>query len=281
MKTMIRILGVAAVVAMIAAAVPTAQANCIPGTTFSTYGAGGFFYVNLPAGANNANVVGKFWAKGNNGSANNGPYDDALWLKFDAAYGKWYVSGDTSSGMIGCPNGSNLIMTIELADGSSITAESIETPASAVRWDFSTLATDLTPAPKPRPKVASSSRAGTTVNVQLNSDPQVGGNYGPQGGAVTIAPTYRLAIGSGATDPGSDAALYAAGPAVTPGTPFSFPANCTVPTADQWIAIQTIVDGVPAATVGPRTRINCNPALADPKFKHVDRPARPNPRSER
>jgi hypothetical protein len=65
------------------------------------------------------------------------------------------------------------------------------------------------------------------------------------------------------------------------GTPSPFNADCSNSAVDQWIAVQTIVDGVPSDTVSPRTRVECDPALADPKFKHIDRPTRPNPRSER
>jgi hypothetical protein len=281
MKTMTRILGLTAVLAVAAMAVPTAEANCIPGTVFGTWGGGGYYYVNLPAGSNNANVVGTFWKKGDFAGANNGPYDDSIWLRFYAPTSKWYISGDTSSGMIGCPNGGNLIIQLDLADGSSLTMESIETPATALRWDFSTLQTDFTPAPRPRPRVQTSSRSGTSVNLTINTDAQVGGSYGPQGSAIAIAPTYRLVTASGTADPGTSSAAYTPGPAITPGAPLPTSVDCSNTAADQWVAVQTLIDGVPSATVGPRTRIECDPTLADPKFKQIDRPARPNPRSGR
>jgi len=144
MKTMTRILGVTAVLAVIALAVPTADAACIPAAQFSSWGAGGFFYVNMPPGATNSTVVGKFWRAGDFAGANNGAYDDSLWLRFcsEAAGcpgGKWYISGSTGDipGTV-CPNGGNMILTLEnLADGRTLTLESVETPIEAVRWDFS------------------------------------------------------------------------------------------------------------------------------------------------
>jgi hypothetical protein len=129
--------------------------------------------------------------------------------------------------------------------------------------------------------VQTSSRSGSLVNLTLNSDPQTGGFYGPQGGAIAIAPTYRLVTASGNADPGSGAAAYAAGPAITPGSPVPTSVDCSNTAVDQWVAVQTLVDGIPSQTVGPRTRIECDPTLADPEFKKIDRPARPNPRRGR
>lgn len=281
MKTMTRILGLTAVLAVIAAMAPAADASCIPAAQFSTWGAGGYFYVNLPAGSNNSNIVGRFWAKGNPANDNAG-YDDSQWLRFYAPTSKWYISGSTGDiPGTNCPTGSNMVLTLDLADGSSLILESIETPATAVRWDFSTLGTDFSPAPKPRPRVQSSSRSGTSINLTVNSDAQTGGSYGPQGSAVAIAPTYRLATASGAADPGTSAAAYTPGPAITPGSPLPTSVDCSNTAVDQWVAVQTLIDGVPSATVGPRTRIECDPTLADPDFKKIDRPARPNPRRDR
>ena len=43
---------------------------------------------------------------------------------------------------------------------------------------------------------------------------------------------------------------------------------------NDWVR-EEIVDGVPSEFVSGRTRLGCNPALAEPTFKYVDRPARP------
>lgn len=267
--------------AVIAMVVPTASASCIPASQFSTWGAGGYFYVNMPPGANNNTVVGKFWAKGNFGSGNSGTYDDSAWLKLYGPSGRWYISGATGDpGISGCPSGSNLIIQLDNADGSSLTLESIETSA-AVRWDYSTLNTDFNFAQKPRPQVASSSRVGTSVNLSVNTQPQTGGTYGPQGAAVAVAPSYQLVVGTGSADPGSDAGAYSVIGPIVPGAPVPASVDCSNTATDKWIAIQTVIDGQGSATVGARTRISCNPAMADPDFKHIDRPGRPNPRSGR
>jgi hypothetical protein len=282
MKITMRILGVAAVLAVAALAIPTANASCIPSAQFSTWGNGGYFYVNLPAGANNSTIVGKFWAKGNFGSGNSGSYDDSQWLKLYAPTNKWYISGATGDpGIAGCPSGSNMIIQLDNADGKSLTLESIETPGTAVRWDYSTLNTDFSFADKPRPRVGSSSRSGSSVNVTMNLTAQSGGTYGPQGAAVAAVPSYQLVVGTGAADPGSAAANYVAVGPIVPGTPLPTSVDCTNTAVDKWLAVQTFVDGQGSSTVSARTRIECDPTLADPDFKHIDRPGRPNPRSGR
>lgn len=82
---MTRILTVAAMLAVVAViAAPIASANCLPNKTMTTWGIGGYHYVNLPAGSTNANVVGRFWQAGGRLLANEGTFDDTQWLRFYA-----------------------------------------------------------------------------------------------------------------------------------------------------------------------------------------------------
>jgi hypothetical protein len=147
-------------------------------------------------------------------------------------------------------------------------------------FDLSRFSTDFNLGQKPRPQVQTSARSGTSITGNLVVPAQTGGLY-TLGAAVAATPTYRLVSAAAASDPGGNAALYTPGADVVAGTPSPFNADCSNSAVDQWIAVQTIVDGVPSDTVSPRTRVECDPALADPKFKHIDRPTRPNPRSER
>lgn len=280
MKTMTRIFTVAAMLALVAViAAPIASANCLPNKTMTSWGIGGYKYVNLPAGSNNSNVVGKFWQAGGRSLANEGTFDDTQWLRLYAPTQKWYILGELgTAGVFGCPAGS-LILTLDTASGQNLTVQLDETPAGNA-FDLSRFNVDFNLGAKPRPQVGSSARNGTNVDLSINLQAQSAGIY-TLGAAVAATPAYRLVSASGTSDPGGSAAAYAAGPTLTPGGSTPFSANCSNPAADQWIAVQSIVDGVPADTLGPRTRISCNPALANPDFKHIDRPGRPNPRSGR
>jgi hypothetical protein len=280
MKTMTRIFTVAAMLAVVAViAAPIASANCLPNKTMTSWGIGGYKYVNLPAGSNNSNVVGRFWQAGGRGLANEGTFDDTQWLRFYSGTSKWYILGELgTAGVFGCPAGS-LILTLDTASGQNLTVQLDETPAGNA-FDLSRFNTDFNLGTKPRPQVASSARAGTAVNLQVNVQAQTAGIY-TLGAAEAATPSYRIVSAGGSSDPGGLASAYAAGPAVAPGTPTPFSANCSNPAVDQWISVQELVDGVPSDTLGARTRISCNPALANPDFKHIDRPGRPNPRSGR
>ena len=279
MKTMTRILGVTAAVAVVALAASTASANCLPNKTLTSWGGNGYFYINLPAGNDNNTVVGRFWQKGGRALANEGTFDDTQWLRQYTGNGKWYILGELgTAGVFGCPTGP-LIVTVDTAGGQNLTIELDETPAGFA-YDLSRFNTDFTFGQKPRPQVQTSLRTGTSIGGNLVVQAQTGGLY-TLGAAVAAVPTYRLVTAVAASDPGGAAQFYTPGVDVVAGTPSPFNADCTNPAVDVWIAVQTIVDGVPSDTVSPRTRIECDPALADPKFKHIDRPARPNPRSER
>ncbi len=261
---------------VLVATMSPARANCLPNKTLTSWGVNGYFYVNMPAGATNANVIGRFWQAGGRALANEGTFDDTNWLRLYGPTQKWYILGELgTAGVFGCPAGS-LIVTVDTLSGHSLTMQVDETPAGNA-FDLSRFNTDLDFGTKPRPRVMSSSRAGTVVNLQLTVIARTAGIY-TLGAAVAATPTYRLMSAFGSSDPGGLASAYTPGPAIVPGSPTSFPVDCSNPAGNEWIAIQEIVDGVPSDTVSPRTRLNCNPAMADPEYKQVDRPVRPERR---
>ena len=268
-----------AAVLVLAAATQAARANCLPNKTLTSWGSDGYFYVNMPAGANNINVIGRFWQTGGRAIANEGTFDDPQWLRLCPAEScgteKWYILGELgTAGVLGCPAGS-LTLTVDTLSGHNLTVELDETPATFA-FDLSRFGTDLSFGAKPRPVVRSAHREGATIVLELGIDPQSGGIYS-LGSAVAAAPTYRLMSATSASDPGPLAATYTPGPIITPGTLVPFNMDCTQPGLDQWLAIQTIVDGVSSDTVGQRSRLSCN-ILAEPEYKHVDRPVRPERR---
>jgi hypothetical protein len=281
MKTTTRILGTVAALAVVALVAAPANAGCLPNKTLTgwTGSAFGYNYVTLPPGQNNSTVVGHFWQTGNRALANEGAFNDTFWLRPYAAAGpdQYYILGELGvAEVFGCPSGS-ITLTVDTDSGHNLTINVPENPPGS--FDIGAFGDNLSFGAKPRPRVASSSRAGTAVNLSVSTDAQTGGTYG--GGAVAVTLSYRLVVGTGATDPGPDAANYVAGPALTPGSPVSNPVDCANLSVDKWLAVQTLVDGQASDKVGPRTRIECDPTMANPDFKHIDRPTRPSPRSGR
>jgi len=254
------------------------RAGCLPNKTLTgwTGSAFGYHYVNLPPGQDNSTVVGRFWQTGNRALANEGTFGDDFWLRpYPAAgAGKYYILGELGAAEVfGCPAGS-ITLTVDTNSGHNLTIQVPENPPGL--FDLGALQADFDFGIKPRPRVVSSSRSGTDIVLLVTVQAQAGGIY-TLGSAVAAAPTYRIMSAFGNSDPGPSPSAYTPGPTVTPGTPTPFNVNCSNINGNQWVATQTLVDGVPADTVSARTRLNCNPAMADPDFKHVDRPGRPRP----
>jgi hypothetical protein len=282
MKRTIRILGVAAVlVACAVAAAPSANAGCAVPKIFSSWGDGGYFYLVPPPGATDSSLLGRFWTIGNRASVNEGTYADTNWVKFYAPTNVWYINGTLDSPQItGCPTGSMLVL-IQNNDGptaSFVAANQIETPAAQKFYDYSTLATHFTMVPIPRPQVVSSARVGSSVQMNVNIPSAQSGVYGPNTASLL---QYRIVTRSGTSDSGRAAAAYTPGAVVPANTTTPLSVDCSAVTSDQWVATQLLVDGFPTDLVSAPTRVNCNPALAEPKFKLIDRKPGDVPKRER
>jgi hypothetical protein len=229
--------------------------------------------VNLPAGYDNDTTIGRFWQAGARPLANEGTFEDSQWLRPYPANGKWYILGELgTAGVLGCPAGS-VIVTLDTLGGHNMTAQVDETGGV---FDLTRFQTDLSFGLKPRPTVHSSHREGSLVVLELGIVTQSGGIY-TLGASVAATPSYQLVYLYSASDPGPLASAYTIGPVITPGTLVSFPLDCANPVVDLFLAIQTIVDGVPSDTVGARTRAMCG-HLAEPGYKQVNRPSPPHRR---
>lgn len=284
MKSMIRILGLVAVVATaLVLTVPTADASCPLPTVVSTFGTGGYSILVPPAGTTASNWFGKFWQTGNFSAANSGTTQmvgnpgGVGFIKFaPAPYNTWYISGDLSQqGIVGCPAGQLTFLLQTNTGGTSKFYVRSAAANTSGNFDLS-VGGDLTLVALPRPRVASSSRVGGTVNLNLNVE---GAGSGVSGLPVNIG--YQIVSAASPTDPGRDATQFAGSTAITPGTPTPFAADCSVTASDRWVSTRLVIDGVPIDLVSDPTRVECDPTMADPKFKNIERPARPNPRTER
>jgi hypothetical protein len=273
---MIKISAVLGVAAMAVVLATPASANCIPGKVFNSFQTSSV-YVVFDSSATNDSITARFWQDGARANGNEGTYDDSRWL-LPFGPGVFYISGDLGDADVaGCITGR---MNMLLQSGSQFMfASAPEDPSQAAQYDFSNIgASELTAASVNRPRVTTSSRAGAQVNVTVVVDPPVGGSYGSTAAADTA---FRVVQATGTSDPGAGAAAYTVLGTVTPGVPAPFTVDCTNTATDRWIATQLVIDGGQqnGDLVSARTRINCNPALADPDkgFKVIDRKGAKSP----
>lgn len=276
MRNMIKVSAVLGVAAMAAVLATPASANCIPDKSFNSFNTNSV-YVVFDSSATNDSITARFWQDGARANGNEGTYDDSRWL-LPFGPGVFYMSGSLGDADVaGCIN---TRMNMLLQSGSQfVFATAPETPERPVAYDFSDIgAPELTAASVNRPRVTTSSRAGSIVNLTVVVDAANGGAYGSTA-AADLA--YRVVQATGTADPGAGSAAYTVLGTVAPGAPTPFTVDCSNTATDRWIATQLVLDGGQQVgdLVSPRTRINCNPALADPDkgFKVIDRKGAKSP----
>ena len=145
----------------------------------------------------------------------------------------------------------------------------VETPASSANFDYGTQGNHAM-IPIPRPRVLSSARVASTLNLSVAADSIAGGLYGPN--AANAVTGFRILTASAGADPGRDASAYTlAATIVSPGggaatQPVAL--NCTNP-QDQWLVTQIQFEGgaVLSSAVSGATRVHCDPTIANPKPK--------------
>jgi hypothetical protein len=288
MKSMIRILALAAALAVVGFVAAPAEASCSGSVIVQSFGAGGYSELIFPAGTTATDIVGHFWVTGNRAAINEGTSkivastqaDVEGFVRFDPAFNSWYIFGNLSApGIVGCPSPTDNLTFFIGAKTNNGAFFHVRTAAKNVTGDYDMSAGgNINLVPLPRASVQSSARAGTSVNLQLLAQaPPAAGFSG-----ITVPKGFQYVSAAGNADPGRDGAAYEAGGTLTPGSPSPASVNCSNLTQDRFVATQLVVDGFPISRlVSPASRVECDPSLADPKFKHIDRPARPNPRGER
>ena len=275
MRNASRFLAIVGVAAVVLAVVTPASANCIPAKLASSFNEQGYAYIDMGAGVSNTQVAGGFWAAGAP-SNNNGTYPASEWLFVDLG-GKLSMQANLGDPRVnGCPAGKLVVrLSTTTANPRFLTMTAVEGACgSTSAFDFRCGRADaslIPSAPLPRPRVVTSGRAAGVVNLNLSLDSTAAGNQGDSAGAVQ---GYDIVRASGA-DPGRNAAGWtlvqnvpAAGGGAVPSVPLT--ADCSNPSVDQFFATRLVFpDGIKSDTVSDSTRVNCNPALAEPRFNVV------------
>lgn len=282
MRSKMKLLTVLGVLAFALLVAMPASANCIPGKVFASIDPANALYVYVQMnGGDNDSVTARFWQDGNRSAGNEGSYDDARWLLPFGGPGRYYISGDLGDAdAAGCITGRmNLLLQNNNGGVVDFMFATAAEGTGAAAYDFARIGSpELSSAPLPRPRVLSSSRAGSTVNLNVVVDAATGGTHGDNAAADV---SYRVMQTTGTADPGRGAAAYTVLGTVTPGSPAPFTVDCTNTATDRWIATQLVIDGGQQVgdLVSAPVRINCNPALADPDkgFKVIDRKGAKSP----
>jgi hypothetical protein len=287
------VLGIAGVLAL-AGAVTDASAACNPTKDFKTAFGSADHFLNFPGDADTTiggpALIGRFWQSGARGAANEGVGCPEVTYLLDlggpiAVFGQMGgdILGTGGCDNTGCPAfGSDLITLIQTlsTDGSkAYYAVGKVNDLNLGEYDYGRGGTDWQVAEVPRPRVTMSSRTGGTVTLNLSFDPPAGA-YGQADGYApeSILTGYQVVRFEGTADPGRAPAAWTNIGALIPvgstgATLGGFEAVCGGTTNDVFIAMRPVFDNgqFSGDYVGASTRIECDPAVADPRFKMIDR----------
>lgn len=272
------VFGAAIALMIVGLVAPSVSASCSPDKTASTYnpGTGNFAYWKaLPTATG---LYAKIWDLTANaditGVCNQADGGPGI-LYFGATAGDIGMNISMGNGCAtGCPGNGNTMAvaaTVTGPDGTQfLSTKVVENPSSAVVFDWSTLG-DKPLSPPLRLHVTSSSRVGNNVNLGVSVESVAGFAYDGTAAQVT---GFNIVSGQAATDPGPLAnAPYglrlfipAAGGVAGVG---STSVDCTNTTLPQWVAAQVMTSNGAVKSVSSRIQVNCNPILANPKYKVV------------
>jgi hypothetical protein len=284
-------LGIVATLAIVGA-VTDASAGCNPPKGFTTAFATENYFLNFPADANSViggpALKGRFWQAGNRAGANeSGACPEATYLT-EIAPGQLAIFGSSGADVLGtgpCDNqgcvAGNQVTLIQTTsnDGSKAYYAVGKVSEDANGFDYARGGTDWDVVEVPRPRVTQSSRAGSTVTLNLNFDAPLGAHGEADAySRSSILTGYQVVRFEGSADPGRAPGAWTNLGAVIPvseggATLGGLAAVCGGTTDDVFIAMRPVFDGgqFSGDYVGASTRIECDPAVADPRFKMIDR----------
>jgi hypothetical protein len=297
------LVSIAAVAVAVIALAPAASANCGVAKGFGQFSAPNYSYTFMPTTSNNTSttIIGKFWEVGSSSTDSSGAgCDDSYWFRpCPATYscggnptGKTrYIlgfMGGAGCNVVGCPGGGDLNTLIQdtATDGKTFfaLARVSEINGPLIAYDYTRVGANITLVQMARPTVTSSSRAGTTINLNMTLNPVQTGFYGLSGqtaqGPGNIS-GYRLYTFTGTADPGRARGSYVQDATQRPYTGAAvtvtnFPVNCSNTAQDVFVALGLEFDGgaVQSDYVSQSFRVECDPTIADPKnFRTLDKPA--------
>ncbi len=269
------------VVAAAVVAVGPAFAGCNPTKEFATEGfAANDYFIVFNAGEDTdpaAGVIGHVWQPGSfattNETTGNG-CPDTVWLVANGVYGS--NGGDLGFGICDtavCPSGSLIVVVqTKTLDGksASYTVGRVN-EGGVIAFDYARTGSNWNMTPIPRPRLLTSSRAGTDVVSDVALDAPDPAFHGAGASADTTATSnvtgYQLVTFTGTADPGRAAALWTPlGAAINSATPSSpgVHFNCSDTTKDVFVANRVVfVDNVLSDYVSAPTVVRCS-NLANP-----------------
>lgn len=269
------VFAVALALVIVGIAAPNASAACNPPKFASTYNAvtGAFVYFRTTLPTAGASVAGDMWSGVTNATGTCNPF------YFGVAPGDIGLSislGDACVPSGVCPAGTLSVMATVTSGTDSqqfVATATTETPSGGVNFDFSTQTGPLAGlgmVAAPQHVVTSSSRSGSNVNLSL-SFPDISG--GLRNGTAAQITGYNVCSAQTAANPGHASGSFGGCTFVAaPGgiaTTASKVVDCTLTSPDRWVVTQVVTAAGPSSRVSRATRVNCNPNLADPKYKVV------------
>lgn len=291
-RRILTVLGIAGAL-VLAGAVTDASAACNPTKDFKlAFGAGGDYFMNFPADADTAVpgsvLKGRLWQPGNRGAANEGAACPEATYLLGGGTQQMTIFGQSGGDILGtgpcdntgCPAGAMIILIQTTStDGSKAYYAVGKVNETVGEFDFGRGGTDWEVVEVPRPRVTQSSRAGSTVTLNLSFDPPAGAHGEADGFArSSILTGYQVVRFEGSADPGRAFGAWTNLGAVIPvteggATLGGLGAVCGGTTDDVFIAMRPVYDGgqFSGDYVGASTRVECDPAVADPRFKMIDR----------
>jgi len=291
MNRRILTLGAAAAIAL-AGLSSDVNAACNPTKDFKLAFGVANHYLIFPAGTNTTIgggvLKGRFWQGGSRASVNEGAacpetsymLDDGTGITIFGQSGGDVIGGFCDN--VGCPAGS-MVIVIETLSNDGVNAYYAAGKVNEVEagvFDFSRTGVDWQITTIARPRVSASSRSGNTVTLNVNLDPPTGAHGEADSFARnSILSGYQIVRFEGLSDPGRLAGAWTNVGSVVPvnengDTPVvGVGAVCAGTVDDVWVAMRPIFDGGQFAGdyVGASTRVECDPAVADPRFKMIDR----------
>jgi hypothetical protein len=276
---LVSILGVGLVLAL---AAPPASAVC-PSVNLGTNVASGTAYAYIDFGntsADSAPFIGQFWQTLNPANGNGGSYNVSNWLFGYPGYPNyWYFYINTAGdvGIVGCPAEN---MTVYLEDTTTdtfvvwTTDFLAQSPYRGFEWDYADAGGGgfITAASSPRPRVNSSARVGSNVELNITVPSPAAGQW--QFGTVgTITGATIYGVQAAAPDVYNVGAWTTLGSLGATGGTTDVVVDCTTTAPNQWIATGLILDGVAAPVLSEPVEVECDPTLADPggDFKVIQR----------